>query len=131
MSDLIRECIKEIEVFGRPRHENMRRLIVEFEQLQQRNAELEQERDALAAHFNKLRKVTESWRGKTINDVTPLVFLIEKSPKASLAARDAEVAKRAFIAGYNQPYGYGYPPGIEYYAAQYANQLRNEAKDGE
>lgn len=52
------------------------------------------ERDALKATVARLKKMAASWRGKAIDDVTPLIFAIEKAPQQNLSDHDKELLTR-------------------------------------
>jgi len=63
---------------------------------------LQQERDALAAHVERLREVVIEYHSENIASeeaVNELWEIHKQSPTTNLAERDAEVARKAFIAG--------------------------------
>ncbi len=110
-----------------------------------RVALLAQERDALVAHVEWLKSITTTGlankRGSALDVLNEIDSLLRESPKTSLAERDAEVAKRAYIRGFvdatlSAELGCdGASTEQELmqealpHAEQYANQLRAEDKE--
>ena len=117
-------------------------LLNKIEQLQAQCAELERERDALAAHVGRLRGV--SMRACTAPYESPaygvktkgyfiseLADVLEETPQQSLAKHDAEVARKAFVAGANwQAGGLAFnQPVINREANQYIEQLKEKGNE--
>lgn len=63
--------------------------------------QLQAERDALAAHIERLKQVRKRWGAMAVNDGKTLIDfagVMAQSPQASLAERDAKVSRDAIRA---------------------------------
>lgn len=115
-----------------------RMAISRIEQQQQRVAELEQERDALAANNKRLIDIALNeilkWVGDSESDELLVrriwdsvrIAMLKQSPQQSLAERDAEVA-RHFLYGYGfcRANGFLFDEQLQAAAEQYAAKIRN------
>lgn len=147
MSDLIERLRNLAEdqnglIHGMPRENTVYHEAAErIEQLQDKLVEVEQERDALAANFERLRVVMGHGaiiENEDVGDVWGICpvkvdKVLRESPQTSLAERDARIIEEAFITGAHEFCGQeegrnpGYANVLEA-AKQYANKLREQSK---
>ena len=107
MSDLITDIIRQIQIFGRPSHDDMRKLFRGIEQLQQRNAELE-------AHVERLSNTISS---SSLVDDPHIMSMLNATPQQSLNALKREVLltlARRIENDYPMPITVGYDDIIDY-----------------